>query len=138
MSFSPHHNSSADRSQFFAMFSKLLRGFAATAHRRIVLFIDEFSEVRKVIERNRVALQQNPLRTANILPHDLFIDVPFIHHMGSMLKDRDLQARFTLIVLVRPFMSEYDQREELQILKLMKPITLDYLEEAAAKALITE
>ena len=127
-----------DRSQFFAMFSKLLRGFAATAHRRIVLFIDEFSEVRKVIERNKVALQQNPLRTANILPHDLFIDVPFIHHMGSMLKDRDLQAKFTLIVLVRPFMSEYDQREELQIVKLMKPITLDYLEETAAKALITE
>jgi hypothetical protein len=127
-----------DRSQFFAMFSKLLRGFAATAHRRIVLFIDEFSEVRKVIERNKVALQQNPLRTANILPHDLFIDVPFIHHMGSMLKDRDLQAKFTLIVLVRPFMAEYDQREELQILKLMKPITLYYLEEAAAKALITE
>lgn len=127
-----------DRSQFFAMFSKLLRGFAATAHRRIVLFIDEFSEVRKVIERNKVALQQNPLRTANMLPHDLFIDVPFIHHMGSMLKDRDLQAKFTLIVLVRPFMSEYDQREELQMLKLMKPITLGYLEESAAKALITE
>jgi serine/threonine protein kinase len=127
-----------DRSQFFAMFSKLLRGFAATAHRRIVLFIDEFSELRKVIERNKVALQQNPLRTAKMLPHDLFIDVPFIHYMGSMLKDRDLQARFTLIVLVRPFMSEYDQREELQILKLMKPITLYYLEEAAAKALITE
>jgi serine/threonine protein kinase len=127
-----------DRSQFFAMFSRLLRGFAATSRRRIVLFIDEFSEVRKVIERNRIALQQNPLRTANILPHDLFIDVPFIHHMGSMLKDRDLQARFTLVVLVRPFMSEYDQREELQILKLMKPITLYYLEETAAKALITE
>jgi serine/threonine protein kinase len=127
-----------DRSQFFAMFSKLLRGFAATSRRRIVLFIDEFSEVRKVIERNKVALQQNPLRTANILPHDLFIDVPFIHHLGSMLKDRELQAKFTLVVLVRPFMSEYDQREELQILKLMKPITLYYLEEAAAKALITE
>jgi serine/threonine protein kinase len=127
-----------DRSQFFAMFAKLLRGFASASRRRIVLFIDEFSEVRKVIERNKVALQQNPLRTANVLPHDLFLDVPFIHHLGSMLKDRELQARFTLVVLVRPFMSEYDQREELQILKLMKPITLYYLEEAAAKALITE
>jgi serine/threonine protein kinase len=127
-----------DRTQFFSMFARLLRGFASAAHRRIVLFIDEFSEVRKVIERNSAALQHNPLRTANLLAHDMFIDVPFIHHLGSLLKDRDLQAKFTLIVLVRPFMSEYDQREELQILKLMKPIMLYYLEEPAGRALITE
>jgi hypothetical protein len=127
-----------DRTQFFSMFARLLRGFASAAHRRIVLFIDEFSEVRKVIERNSAALQHNPLRSANLLAHDMFIDVPFIHHLGSLLKDRDLQAKFTLIVLVRPFMSEYDQREELQILKLMKPIMLYYLDEPAARALITE
>jgi hypothetical protein len=115
-----------------------LRGFASAAHRRIVLFVDEFSEVRKVIEKNKVALLHNPLRTANLLPHDLYIDVPFIHQFGSLLKDRDLGARFTLIVLVRPFMAEYDDREELQILKLMKPITLYYLDQLAAAALITE
>ncbi len=127
-----------DRTQFFSMFAKLLRGFSSAAHRRIVLFVDEFSEVRKVIEKNKVALLHNPLRTANLLPHDLYIDVPFIHHLGSLLKDRDLGARFTLIVLVRPFMAEYDDREELQILKLMKPITLYYLDQSAAAALITE
>jgi hypothetical protein len=127
-----------DRTQFFAMFAKLLRGFSSAAHRRIVLIIDEFSEVRKVIERNRVALQHNPTRTANLLPHELYIDVPFIHHLGSLMKDRDLRTKLTLIILVRPFMSEYDEREELQILKLMKPIPLFYLEEPDAKALITE
>jgi hypothetical protein len=127
-----------DRTQFFSLFAKLLRGFAMAAHRRIVLFIDEFSEVRKVIERNKAALHHSPLRTANLLPHDMYIDVPFIHHLGSLLKDRDLRTKFTLIVLVRPFMAEYDDREELQILKLMKPIMLYYLDEGAAKALISE
>jgi hypothetical protein len=127
-----------DRTQFFAMFAKLLRGFSCAAHRRIVLIIDEFSEVRKVIERNRVALQHNPTRAANLLPHEFYIDVPFIHHLGSLLKDRDLRTKLTLIILVRPFMSEYDEREELQILKLMKPIPLFHLEEPDAKALITE
>jgi hypothetical protein len=39
---------------------------------------------------------------------------------------------------VRPFIAEYDDREGLQILKLMKPITLYYLDKKAAKALITE
>jgi hypothetical protein len=127
-----------DRTQFFSMFAKLLRGFADAAHRRIVLIIDEFSEVRKVIERNKLALQKNPLRTGSLLPHDMFIDVPFMHHLSSLLKDRELKRKFTLIVLVRPFMSEYDEKEGLQILKLMKPITLYYLEEEAARALITQ
>jgi class 3 adenylate cyclase len=127
-----------DRSQFFSMFGKLLRGFSHAAHRRIVLFIDEFSEVRKVIERNKNALQHNPLRASNLLPHDMYIDVPFMHHLSSLLKDRELKAKFTLIVSVRPFMAEYDEKEGLQILKLMKPITLYYLDEPAAKALMTE
>jgi serine/threonine protein kinase len=136
--FSAGRGQRGDRSQFFSMFAKLLRGFASAAHRRIVLFIDEFSEVRKVIERNKVALQHNPLRSANLLPHDMYIDVPFIHHLGSLLKDRELRSKFSLILVVRPFMAEYDDREELQILKLMKPIMLYYLDETAAKALITE
>jgi serine/threonine protein kinase len=127
-----------DRTQFFSMFGKLLRGFAEAAHRRIVLIIDEFSEVRKVIERNRSALQRNPLRTGSLLPHDMYIDVPFMHHLSSLLKDRELKKKFTLIVLVRPFMAEYDDKEDLQILKLVKPITLYYLDEASAKALITQ
>jgi hypothetical protein len=61
-----------------------------------------------------------------------------MHHLSSLLKDRDLKRKFTLIVLVRPFMAEYDEKEGLQILKLMKPITLYYLDEEAARALITQ
>jgi hypothetical protein len=66
------------------------------------------------------------------------MDVPFIHHLSSLLKDENLKAKFTLILLVRPFLAEYDQRESLQILKLIKPIMLYFLDERAAKALITE
>jgi hypothetical protein len=44
----------------------------------------------------------------------------------------------TVIVLVRPFIAEYDDREGLQLLKLMKPITIRHLDETSAKELITE
>jgi hypothetical protein len=127
-----------DRTQFFATVSRVIAGLSDVAKRRIVLFIDEFSELRKVLERNKRALAGNPMRTKNIYPHEMFIDPPFVHHLSALLKDAKLAQKFTLVVAVRPFMAEYDAREGLQILKLMKPITLYYLEEPAAKALITE
>jgi hypothetical protein len=102
-----------------------------------VLFIDEFSEIRKVIERNKDVLQKNPSRVGSLLPHDMYIDVSFIHHLSSLLRDGNLRKRLTVIVLVRPFIAEYDERESLQLLKLMKPITLRHLDEASAKELIT-
>jgi hypothetical protein len=67
----------------------------------------------------------------------MYIDVPFIHHLSSLLKDEGLKRQITFVVLVRPFLAEYDEREGLQILKLMKPITLSHLDEASAKELIT-
>jgi len=127
-----------DRTEFFAVFARLIRGLATTSRRRIVLFIDEFSEIRNVIERNNNALRRNPYRVSNLLPHDMFIDVPFIHHLSSLLRDADVKSQFTVIVLVRPFLAEYDAREDLQLLKLMKPITLRHLDESAARELITE
>ena len=103
-----------------------------------MLFIDEFSEVRKVIERNKRISAGNPLRTQHILPHEMYIDVPFMHHFGSLLKNKDLQGKLTVFVAVRPFMAEYDAVEGLQILKLMNPVMLYYLDSAAAKALVTQ
>jgi class 3 adenylate cyclase len=127
-----------DRTEFFSVFARLIGGMAALSHRRIILMIDEFSEIRKVIERNRIVLQKNPHRASNLLPHDMYIDVPFMHHLSSLLKDEAVKRQLTFIVLVRPFLAEYDEREELQLLKLMKPITLGYLDAAASKELITE
>jgi hypothetical protein len=136
--FAPSRYKRGDRTEFFANFAGLLQGFVNAAKKRIVLFIDEFSEVRKVIERNKIALQRNPVRTGNILPHDMYLDIPFMHHLSSLLKDRALKQKFTLVVLVRPFMAEYDDQEELQVLKLMKPIMLYHLDESAAQSLITD
>ncbi len=136
--FTPSQYQRGDRTEFFSVFAKLLAGLAAASRRRIVLFIDEFSEIRKVIERNKTALQKNPARTAKLLPHEMYIDVPFIHHLSSLLKDEGLKRQITFVVLVRPFLAEYDEREGLQLLKLMKPITLRHLDEVAAKELITE
>jgi class 3 adenylate cyclase len=126
-----------DRTEFFAVFARVLKELATASRRRLVLFIDEFSEIRKVIERNKEVLQKNPARVGHLLPHDMYIDVPFIHHLSSLLRDAELLRIMTVIVLVRPFIAEYDDREGLQLLKLMKPITLGHLEETAAKELIT-
>ena len=133
----PSRYQRGDRAEFFSVFAKVLAGLATASRRRLVVFIDEFSEIRKVIERNKEVLQKNPSRVGNLLPHDMYIDVPFIHHMSSLLKDAELRPLMTFIVLVRPFIAEYDEREGLQLLKLMKPIMLRHLDETAAKELIT-
>ena len=127
-----------DRTEFFAAIAHLLSELARLAKRRIVLFIDEFSEIRKVIERNKAALRNNPGRTANLLPHDMYIDVPFVHHLSSLLKDESLKEKITFIVLVRPFIAEYDEREDLQLFKLMNSITLRRLDDEPARELITK
>jgi len=136
--FEPQQYQRGDRTEFFAVFTKMLTELTKHSDRRIVLFLDEFSEIRKVIERNQQVLNRNPVRTVRLLPHDLYIDVPFIHHLGSLLKDEALKGKITFIVLVRPFLAEYDEQQGLQLLKLMKPIMLGRLDEAAARELITE
>jgi hypothetical protein len=131
-------NAQGDRTQLFGKFARLIGEMAEESRRQIVLFIDEFSEIRKAIEQNRNAKVHKPLRNRNLLPHDMYLDIPFVHHLSSMLRDRTLKRKLTLIIAVRPFMAEYDDKEDLQILKLMRPITLYYLDETAARALIVE
>jgi hypothetical protein len=122
-----------DRAEFFAKVSRLLIGLADAAKRRIVVFIDEFSELRRVITNPKAQK-----KTVCELPQDMLIDVPFMHHLSSLLKDEQFKARYTFVVVVRPFMSEFDEKADLQVLKLMKGINIGYLDQHAAKALITE
>ena len=131
-------NDQGDRTQFFGRVANLIRGLAEVSRRQIVLFIDESSEIRKAIEQNRRAMVDKPLRNRNLLPHDMYLVIPFVHHSSSMLRDRNLKRKLTLIVAIMPFMAEYDDLADLQLLKLMKPITLYYLDEAAAWAVIVE
>jgi hypothetical protein len=136
--FAPHQYHHDDRSELFVVFTKVLTELAKHSDRRIVLFLDEFSEICKAIERNEAVLNLNPDGTARLLPRDFYIDVPFIHHLGSLMKDEALRRKVTFVVLVRPFFAEYDEQRSLQLLKVMKPIMLGPLDDAAARALITE
>lgn len=132
------HNDSGDVSQLFLRFAQLLRGLSVSSGRQIVLFVDEFSEVRKAIEQHKKTQINNPQRARNVPPQELYVDHTFMRHLSSLMRDRELKRRFTLIVAVRPFMAEYDERESLQLLKLMKPIMLYHLDEKSARSLITE
>jgi serine/threonine protein kinase len=127
-----------DRSEFFDRFANCLRGLAHTTGRRVILFLDEFSEIVHGINKNRIVSLRNPSREMNLLAQDQYVDAKFLHFFGTLLKDREFTKLYTLVVAVRPFMAEFDERENLQMLKLMKPITLYYLSESQAKALITE
>jgi serine/threonine protein kinase len=127
-----------DRSEFFERFANCLRGLARTTGRRVILFLDEFSEIVHGINKNRIVSLRNPSREMNLLAQDQYVDAKFLHFFGTLLKDREFTRLYTLVVAVRPFMAEFDERENLQMLKLMTPITLYYLSESQAKALITE
>jgi hypothetical protein len=111
---------------------------ATAAHRRVVLVLDEFSDVAHGIQKNRLTALRKPSREMNLLPQDQYVDARFLHFFGNLLKDREFGRQYTVIVAVRPFMAEFDKIENLQMLKLMKSVSLDYLSEADAKALITE
>jgi TIR domain len=132
------HTDPGDRSQLFSKFGKLLRGLSHNSGKHIILFIDEFSEVRKSIEQDKKTQINNPSRSRALPPHEMYVDQTFMRHLSALMRDHELHGAFTLVVAVRPFMAEYDERESLQILKLMKPIMLYHLDQAAAKALITE
>ncbi len=109
------------------------------AGKKVVMFLDEFSEWCRVIDANETAAtSQRGQRTRAVHPHESLVDVDLMQFFSSLLRSDDLKDRLVFIFAIRPFMAEYDHRRKLQILKLCQPITLYYLEEDAAKALITE
>jgi hypothetical protein len=127
-----------DRSEFFERFANCLRALARASHRRVVLFFDEFSEVAHGIEKNRHVSLRKPSRAMNLLAQDQYVDAKFLHFFGTLLKEREFSRLYTVVIAVRPFIAEFDDRENLQMLKLMAPVTLDYLREPEARALITD
>src|SRR4029434_10739876 len=90
------------------------------------------------IQKNRLVSLRKPSREMNLLAQDQYVDAKFLHFFGTLLKEREFSRLYTLVVAVRPFMAEFDDRENLQMLKLMASITLDYLREPEAKALIID
>lgn len=68
----------------------------------------------------------------------MLADVALMRFSSSLLKSDSLKKKLTVILAVRPFVSEFDRTRDLQVLKLTSPIGLDHLDESAAKALIQE
>jgi hypothetical protein len=118
--------------------TRLLERIAQSTPQKIVLFIDEFSELCRVIERNEGLLAKNPLRSANLHPFEMRVDVALMRWFSALLKNQALRDKLIFIFAIRPFVVEYDSQHELNVLKLTAPVCLYYLDEEAAKALITE
>jgi hypothetical protein len=73
-----------------------------------------------------------------IHPHEMLVDVDLMKWFSALMRNSDVGGTLVFIFAVRPFVAEYDGKKDLELLKLMNPITLYHLDEQAAKALMTE
>jgi hypothetical protein len=122
-------------------FSSLLEKLGARAKKKIVIFLDEFSELCRAIERNEQRDEQRRSQgrpEPALHPHELPVDVDMMQWFGTLLKNERIKGRIVFIFAARPFVADYDEYRNLQVLKLTKSITLYHLDQAAARALITE
>ncbi len=122
------------------MVFKVILGKTINALRakRVVLFLDEFSELCQAIEKSEEMSRKNPGRDANIHVHEIGVDVDLMHWFSALFKSREIKEKLVCILAVRPFVAEYDRAKNLQLHKLMNSITLYHLNEHAAKALMTD
>ena len=102
-----------------------------------MLFLDEFSEWCRVIEKNE-RIPQIPRLTEGQPLHQSLVDVDLMQFFSSLMRDQDFKNKLVFVFAVRPFMAEYDSRKNLQILKLADSITLYYLDKCSAISLMTE
>ena len=119
-------------------FQKIIQGLVRITKRKIVLFLDEFSELCRAIEWNENLSKRNPERDRNIYPHQMLVDVDLMKWFWELRTHDEIRGKLVFIFAVRPFVAEYDGWRNLQLLRLMTPITLYNLDESAAKALMTE
>ena len=116
------------------MFTSILENTLRITKKRIVLFLDEFSELCHAIHKN----ENNEENNGNVRPDEVLADVDLMRWFTVLIDNTEIKKKLVPIIAARPFVSEYDDRKRLNLLKLMNPITLDHLDENAAKALITE
>ena len=105
---------------------------------KVVLFLDEFSELCRAIDNNEKLSRDNSIRSAHILPPEMHVDVSIMQWFSSLCKNKELKKKLVIIFAVRPFVAEYDKKKSLQLLKLTRAITLFHLDETAAKELMIE
>lgn len=124
--------------EMLTAFASLIGALAGSAKRRIVLFLDEFSELCRVIERNEELARRNPDRILSLHPHEMLIDVDLMHWFSSLVKSSVIRGKLIFIFAMRPFVADYDTQKNLQLLKVTRSITLYHLNENAARSLITD
>ena len=127
-----------DKHQMLDGFSAILKKIVKATTRKVVLFLDEFSELCQTIDKNEALLQNNLDRGINIHPHEMIVDVSLMHWFSSLMKSEDIKGKLVFIFAVRPFVAEYDADTHLSILKLVSPITLYHLRKEEAEALMVE
>ena len=123
--------------ELLLLFTRLIEGAAERVEGKPVIFLDEFSEFCRVIEANQSRLIKNPGRKFSH-PRELLVDVDLMQWFSSLVKSSAIRGRIVFLLAVRPFVAEYDELRHLQLLKLMKPIMLYHLDDAAARQLIVE
>ncbi len=127
-----------DKHQMLDGFSAILEKTVKATRRKVVLFLDEFSELCQTIDKNEDWLKIHLDRDQKLHPHEMIVDVSLMHWFSSLMRNNALTGRLVFIFAVRPFVAEYDADTQLQILKLVSPITLHYLRKSAAEALMVE
>ena len=130
--------SRGDKHQMLDGFSAILEKTVKATSRKVVLFLDEFSELCQTIDKNEEWLKIRLDRDQKLHPHEMIVDVSLMHWFSSLMRNNALTGRLVFIFAVRPFVAEYDADTQLQILKLVSPITLHYLGKSAAEALMVE
>lgn len=106
--------------------------------KKIVLFLDEFSELCQAIEENEELSRKNPDRDTKIHVHEIGVDVDLMHWFSALFKNPKIKEKLVFILAVRPFVAEYDKNKNLQLFKLMNSTTIYHLDKPAAIELMTE
>ena len=119
-------------------FKGMLKEILKHTRRKVVLFLDEFSELWQTIDKKAELLRENANFDTKTSPIDMLVDVSLMRWFSSLMRDPDLKGKIVFIYAVRPFVAEYDADEHFQILKLVTPITLHYLRKSAAEELMVE
>ncbi len=134
-----HRNyDTVDKHTMLDGFKRLLKEILRYTRRKVVLFLDEFSELCQTIDRNADRFRNSPNQHARISPAEMLVDVSIMRWFSSLMRDPELKGKVVFIFAVRPFVAGYDANMQLQILKLVTPITLHYLKRSAAEALMVE
>ena len=114
-----------DTTFMLSSYENILSNIVSIANKKVVLFLDEFSELCQTIEEH-----QNQQSSDEML-----LDINLMHWFSALMKE---PGGLVFIFAGRPFVAEYDTKHSLQLLKLMNPITLYHLDKTAAEALMTE